>query len=342
MPRIRTGVVGVGHFGSLHAAKYAAEPTAELVAVADIDPRRASEVAARHGIFGTSELADLIGMVEAVSIAVPTTAHYEVARFFMDHGVHVLLEKPITSTIQQADDLIHRARSKKLVFQAGHLERFFIAETGLQADVSEPLYIETVRNAPFSTRGLDVSVVLDLMIHDIDLIAFLVGAPVERVDAVGVPLLSDFEDLVNTRIEFASGCVANLTASRVAGTGERRMRIFESDRMLCIDFMARKVATTRRASARPLADMGAEGFEDVSVVERHFAEHDPLGQEIRAFVNSIATGSEPVVTGEHGRDALALGTRIIESLQASATMARPRVHAGGGVLHAVVNGRAGR
>ena len=266
---------------------------------------------------------DLIGLVDAVSVAVPTSAHHEVARLFLEQGVHVLLEKPIASDLAQADELIRCARANGRILQVGHLERFFAIETGLIDAVTMPVYIEAVRVAPFQPRGNDVSVVLDLMIHDIDLITVLVRAPVADVDAVGSPILSDHEDIVNTRLRFENGCVANITASRVAFKSERRMRIFQPDSLLSVDLLKRHFATVRKNDAAAIK-AGAASF---VLYERELSDHDALRAELRSFLTAVATGTPPVVSGEDGRAALEIGNRIIESLQRHAALVRKRIRA---------------
>jgi predicted dehydrogenase len=322
MGKVRTAVVGVGHFGRKHAAKHAALPDAELVAVADIDASRAAEIAASYGVRAVSDYRELAGKVDAVSVVVPTAAHYEIARFFLDNGIHVLVEKPITQATTDADDLIRRARARGLVLQVGHLERFFTTEIGLRSEVSLPLYIEAQRIAPFRPRGTDVSVVLDLMIHDIDLIASIVREPIEHVDAIGAPVLSHEADIVNTRLKFANGCVASIVASRIAYKSERRLRIFQPDCLISVDLLGRRVATIRKNPDQRGSDAVVTGVGSFTMEEREFAEGDLLQAEIASFVSATVTGDEPVVTGEDGRQALQTAIRITDSLQSHLTQVR--------------------
>ncbi len=315
--------MGVGHFGRYHAEKLAADERSELVAVVDTDADRAREVAERMGTQMMTDYRALLGQVDAVSVAVPTAAHYEVARFFLDHGVHVLVEKPFTSTLEEADDLIARARSRGLVLQVGHLERFFCLKSGLFDRVTTPLYIEALRIAPFGPRGADVSVVLDLMIHDIDLIASLVDAPVRSVDAVGAPVLSDHEDIANARLLFANGCVATVTASRVAFKSERRIRVFQPDGLLSIDLLKRRIGCIRKT---PKA--GGPHFD---VEERELGEYDALRDEISGFLHAVATGSEPLVTGDDGRAALVIAERVTDSLRAHLALVETHLRGAGPV-----------
>jgi predicted dehydrogenase len=335
---VRTAVVGVGNFGRRHAAKHAAAAGIELVALADIDAGRAAEAAAETGALAVTDYRDLVGGVDAVSIVVPTADHYEIARFFLDHGVHVLVEKPITRALTEADDLIRRAGANRLVLQVGHLERFFTAEIGLDAAVRQPLYIESQRIAPFGPRGTDVSVVLDLMIHDIDLIGSLVRQPIEQVDAIGAPVLSAEPDIVNTRLKFSGGCVASIVASRIAFKRERRLRIFQPDSMISVDLLERHVVTVRRASGNRTPDAPAAWTSGFTVEERDYAAGDPLGAEIAAFAQAAATGSKPVVTGEDGRRALDVAIRIGDSLQAHLALMNARIAENGGAAARVEAG----
>ncbi|MBM4298445.1 MAG: Gfo/Idh/MocA family oxidoreductase, partial [Deltaproteobacteria bacterium] len=213
---IKVGVVGVGYLGKFHAEKYAASAKAELVAVADIDGARADEIGASVGVESTSDYRTLIGRVQCVSIAVPTRYHYDVAHEFIEAGIDVLVEKPLTADIAEARQLVEMAQARRVILQVGHLERFNPAIRRLEGVVRDPKFVECHRLAPFIERGTDVNVVLDLMIHDIDVIASLVRSPVERVEAVGVPVLTDKPDIANARIKFANGCIANVTASRVS------------------------------------------------------------------------------------------------------------------------------
>jgi predicted dehydrogenase len=310
---LRVAVVGVGHFGRRHAEKLAAHPTARLVAVVDADQITARAVAERHGVRALTDPSALLGMVDAVTIAVPTAAHHAVARLFLDAGVHVLVEKPIAATVTEADDLIARARAAGLVLQVGHLERFFCAESGLIDRVRRPLYIEALRIAPFRPRSLDISVIHDLMIHDIDLIAALVRAPIRSVDAVGAPVLSTHEDIVNARLTFENGCVATLTASRVAFKSERKIRVFQPDCLLSIDLLGRRLAVVRKAG-------GTEG-PGLEIEEQALGERDALAAEIAGFLEAVRMGSEPLVTGEDGRAALRIAEMAVASLREHAALA---------------------
>lgn len=302
--RLRTAVIGVGRFGQHHARKLAALPASDLVAVVDRDPNRAAAVGAELGVPAETDYRELFGRVDAVSVAVPTSAHFEVAHGCLRAGVHVLLEKPMTADLTHADRLIALARRNGLVLQPGYLERFAVAAAGLDRLITRPLFIECHRIAPFQPRGLDISVVYDLMIHDIDTVLALVKAPLIAVDAVGAPVLSGHEDIANTRLRFADGCVANITASRISDKNERKMRVFQPDGYLSIDFLARRVTVIRRATAAPFA-----------AAVHDFADEDALKAEIESFLAAVAGTRPPMVTGTDGRRALAAAERIEQSLR---------------------------
>jgi predicted dehydrogenase len=310
MSPIRTAVVGCGHFGRFHAEKYAALPEAELVAVVDCELGAAQALAARFGALALADPAALAGRVEAVSVAVPTGAHCAVASRLLEAGLHVLVEKPIAASLAEADALIALAAARGRVLQVGHLERFNAAVLALADVLERPLFVESHRIAPFKPRGTDVDVVLDLMIHDIDLIQALVGAPLASVDAVGVPVLSATDDIANARLRFAGGCIANVTASRVSLKSERRMRVFQRDAYLSIDFQAGTASIARKGQGQMVPGMPEIGLE-----RRRFDDNDPLRLEIEAFLAAIR-GSRPVaVTGADGRRALETALRITAALE---------------------------
>jgi predicted dehydrogenase len=305
--KIRCAVVGVGYLGKFHAAKYAFLDEAELVAVCDNDAARSTEIAANYNVEALNDYKALIGKVDAVSIAVPTSLHYEVTKFFLENKIHVLLEKPIATTLLEANALIDLAKKNKVIFQIGHLERFNPVIQHLQPLLNKPVFIEAWRLAPFKPRGTDVDVVLDLMIHDLDLIQSLVPAKVSRVFANGAPVFSDKIDLAHARVEFANGCVANLTASRVSLKTERKMRIFQHDACFSCDFNDKTLAIYRKGKSKVSANLPEIAHEKI-VLEQN----DALYVEIAAFVEAIATNGKPIVTGEAGRDALATALEITQ------------------------------
>ena len=307
---IAVGVVGVGYAGSLHAAKYAALPAARLVGVADIDEGRAREVGERHQVPAVTDYRDLLGRVRCVSIAVPTQQHYPVARDFLAAGVDVLVEKPIASTVSDGAKLVELARENGCILQVGHLERFNPIVRRLTDFISAPRFIECHRLAPFTTRGTDVDVVLDLMIHDIDVMSSLVAAPVSSIDATGVAVLTDKPDIANARIRFEDGCVANVTASRVSIKRERKIRFFQPDAYISLDYDA-KTAQVYRMEDRSL---GWEGIRGHPIATEN---GDALLDQAESFLESVAARRDPVVTGEDGLRALDIASRVSRRIHES-------------------------
>lgn len=310
MTRLRTAVVGVGYLGAFHAQKYAALPDVELVGVVDCDPLRAREVAAACGCPAFNDHRVLFGQVDAVSVVVPTRHHFQIARDFLSNGVHVLVEKPITTVVEQADELVALADAQQLVLQVGHLERFNPVLLAAAEKVDTPLFVESVRIAPFGPRGTDVNVVLDLMIHDIELIQYLVKSPVVSIDAVGAPVFTGEEDIANARIRFENGCVANVTASRVSLKSERKMRVFQRDAYLILDFQNRKLLVASRRED----DQQQGAILQLQMREQQLGQSDALLAEITSFVEAITTGQEPLVSGSTGRMALETALKINAAL----------------------------
>ncbi len=309
-PAVRIAVVGTGYFGALHAGKLAGLEGADLVAVVDANPATAQAVAAKHGVLGLSDPRDMIGRVDAAIIAVPTKAHYDVASMLLDNGIHLLIEKPITDDPATARRLVDRAKAKGLVLQVGHLERFSAVGVALREKVKDALYIESYRIAPFRERGTDVGVILDLMIHDIDLILTFVRAPIESVEAIGIPVLSPTEDIVNTRVRFTNGCFAAMTASRVSFKAERKMRIFQPESYIGIDFLERSLRSVHKkapleGSLRP----------EIEIENQTYEESDALLEEDRAFIAAVANRTPPLVSGADGLRALEAATQIMRSLR---------------------------
>jgi predicted dehydrogenase len=312
MPTTSCAVIGVGYLGRFHAQKYAALPNAELKAVVDIDRQAAALSAEECGCEALSDYSELLGKVEAVSIVVPTLHHFEVARDFLSCGTHVLLEKPITSTLEEARELNRIAREQGVVFQIGHLERFNSAFLDL-ADVElAPLFIECHRLAPFKPRATDVNVVLDLMIHDIDLILGIVGSPVKSLAASGTPVLSKGIDIANARLEFENGCVANVTSSRVSMKAERKMRMFQSDAYISIDFQNSGLAVHRIGEKEMFP-----GIPEILREESTFERNDALKAEIVAFLDAIQNAAPVVISGEDGERALETAIRITDMVHAN-------------------------
>jgi predicted dehydrogenase len=305
--KIPVGVVGVGYAGKFHAEKYAGSAKAKLVAVADIDADRAREVGGELGVEALGDYRQLFGRVRGVSVAVPTRLHHDVAEDFLNAGIDVLVEKPMTATLEEGRRLVALARKKGLMLQVGHLERFNPAIRALEAVIKDPKFVECHRLAPFVERGTDVDVVLDLMIHDIDVIASLVRSPVERVEAVGVPVLTDKPDIANARITFANGCIANVTASRVSVKRERKIRFFQPDAYISIDYDQKRAQIYRRpAKGASWMDIRGETVE--------IREGDALADQIDSFLDSVASRVDPLVSGEEGLRALEIASMISERL----------------------------
>jgi len=309
MDTLKTAVIGVGYLGKFHADKYAALPGSSLVGVADANTDTARAIADKHGVSAFTDYRELLDKVDAVSIVVPTQLHYEVAKEFLERGVHVMLEKPITATVDQARELVAIAAEHNAVFQVGHLERFNPAILALEGVLKQPLFIESDRVAPFNPRGADVSVILDLMIHDIDIILDIVDSPLERIDANGVPVLSQDIDIANARLQFVNGCVANVTASRVGLKSERKMRLFQHDAYISIDYQNKKLGVHRKGSGEMYP-----GIAEIDSEERVFEQGDALLAEIESFLDAIARGAAPVVSGADGLRALETALQITQLL----------------------------
>ncbi|MDY0262060.1 Gfo/Idh/MocA family oxidoreductase [Syntrophotalea acetylenica] len=310
MSALRAAVIGVGYLGRFHAQKYAALTDVELVGVADVNREAAERVAAEVGCAAYADYRELLDRIDVVSIVVPTRLHFAVAREFLAAGRHVLVEKPITETVDEADELIAVARQQGVLLQVGHLERFNPAIVALNGELHKPMFIESHRLTPFRGRGTDVNVVLDLMIHDIDIILNMVQSELVAVHASGVPVLSHEVDIANARLEFASGCVANVTASRVSRDAMRKVRVFQSDGYFSIDYQKRRIAVCRKGGD----GMALPGLPGITMNEKGFAESDALRDEIAAFVAAVRTGTSPVVAGEDGRRALAVALQISSCL----------------------------
>jgi predicted dehydrogenase len=311
MHPVRTAVIGAGYLGRFHAQKFALLPESQLVAVVDVVEDAREQVAAEAGCRAIVDYRDVLDEVDAVSIATPTPLHHEIAKHCLERGLHVLVEKPIAQTPGQARELIEIAARNDCVLQVGHLERFNAAILALGDTLGQPRFIESHRLAPFKQRGTDVNVVLDLMIHDIDLIQSLVRAPIESIDAVGAAVFSPEIDIANARIRYAGGCVANTTASRVSLKTERKLRLFQDDAYVSIDLQQKVLTIVRKP---PPGSDSAPG--QVVIEERSYERGDALELEIRAFLRSIREGRPAVVSGEDGLRALETAIRITELVQA--------------------------
>jgi predicted dehydrogenase len=302
MKKLRVGVVGVGHIGSNHARLYAEIPAAEFTAVYDIDTARASAIARKYGAVAANSFTQFIEMVDAASIATPTSSHYQVAQSLLSSGKHLLIEKPIAESTKEASELVTLAAKKELILQVGHVERFNPVLSALEARLTHPRFIEAHRLSPYPERSTDIGVVLDLMIHDLEIILHLVRSPVQTIDAVGVPVLSRSEDIANARIRFENGCVANVTSSRISPERMRKIRVFQEDAYLSLDYQSQSGEIYRRSGGRITRDKVE--------IERQ----EPLKRELSSFVECATTGREPTVTGPQATAALELAVKITERI----------------------------
>ncbi len=310
MNKLKTAVIGVGYLGKFHADKYASLDSCELVAVVDADAEVAKTIADKHGIEALTDYKSLLGKVDAVSIASPTTLHHDIARDFIENGAHVLIEKPITVTVDEADNLIELALCNDVLIQVGHLERFNAALMNLGNALHDPTFIESHRLAPFNPRATDVNVVLDLMIHDIDIILDIVKSDIKEMRVSGTKVLTGSTDIANARLEFENGCVANVTASRVSAKTERKMRFFQQDAYISVDFHNRVLNVYKKGDKEM-----HPGIPEIISEESTYENNDALNLEIIAFVDSIQNGTPIIVSGDDGRRALDTAIQISQLLK---------------------------
>ncbi len=309
MDNVRVGVIGVGYLGKFHAEKYSAMDNVQLVGVVDIDRSPAENVAARFDTRAFTDYRDLFGRVDAVSIVVPTEDHFSVAAQCLNHDLDVLIEKPMTATLAQADELIKSAESRGRVMQIGHLERFNPAVIALKDIVHRPMFIEAHRLSIFKDRSTDVSVVLDLMIHDIDIIMNIVKSEIKSIHAAGAPVICEQADIANVRLEFESGCVANVTASRISTKNQRKIRIFQKDAYASVDFSTREITIIRRDES-----VAGDLIPGVDIRQRSFSESDALEDELASYIQAVVTRQTPVVSGDAGRQALEVALSITDRI----------------------------
>jgi predicted dehydrogenase len=312
MNKLRLGVVGVGYLGKFHAEKYAGMEHVDLVGVVDTQRSLADEVASRFNTRAFYSHRDLIGKVDAVSIAVPTPEHFVVSRDFLENDIDVLIEKPITTSLEEADELIRLSESHGLIVQVGHLERFNPAVTALQGVVKKPMFIESHRLSIYQDRCTDVSVVLDLMIHDIDIILNFVKSDIKSIQASGVSVISHHVDIANARLTFETGCVANVTASRISTKNERKIRLFQKDAYVSVDFANHDITLVRKNET---ASGGIVPGADIQTLS--FLKGDALEDELTSFVNAVMLRQQPEVTGQMGRDALKIALHIMDQIRAT-------------------------
>ncbi len=324
MKKLPVGVIGVGHLGSLHAKMYAQIESAELVGVVDADYSRAETVAKEYGTTAFKSVDELLGNVKAVSVVTPTISHADITRRAIEKSIHVLVEKPITRTIEEAESLVKLAKQQGVKIQVGHIERFNPALLALDKYHIRPMFVESHRLAQFNPRGTDVAVVLDLMIHDIDIIMSFVQSPVKSIEANGIAVVSDNVDIANARIQFENGCVANVTASRISQKKMRKMRMFQRDAYISVDFSEGLAEVFRLVdendeSAKATMMLGAieAGTKKRNIVyeQPEIKEVNALKYELEMFIDAVQNDKEPMVTGEEGMQALKIANDIMEKIK---------------------------
>jgi len=313
MKRIKIGVIGVGYLGKFHAEKYSKMGGVELVGVTDIHQGNAQEIAAKLGTRAFNDKDELIKAVDAVSIVVPTSKHFEVAMACLEGGLDIFIEKPMTTTVAQADAILEKAASCNRLVQVGHIERFNPAILAMEQYINNPVFIETQRFNAYNPRGTDVDVVLDLMIHDIDVVLSVVDSPLKTMHSVGAPIVSATSDIANTRLVFENGCSANISVSRVArghGDDRRVLRIFQAESYITVDYVHKTIEVVR-----PLPGTKNSGAPQEEVIQLSFPEKDSLETELKAFVLNVKERTRPKVDGEAGRRALRVALQVIEQME---------------------------
>ena len=303
MKALRVGVVGVGHIGSNHARLYSELPSVEFTSIYDVDAIRANTIGKKYDLIPAKSLEQFAEMIDAASIATPTSTHHKVAHALLSRGKHLLIEKPITENTRDASELAELAARERLVLQVGHVERFNPVLSALEARLKHPRFIEAHRLSPYPERSTDIGVVLDLMIHDLEIILHLVRSPVQSIDAVGVPVLSKGEDIANARLRFESGCIANITSSRISPERMRKIRVFQEDAYLSLDYQNQSGEIYRRVDGRITRDKVA--------VERE----EPLKRQLMSFAECASTGNAPRVSGFQATAALELAVEITKRIQ---------------------------
>ncbi len=312
MKKLRVGVVGAGYLGKFHAEKYSQMDDVELVGIADSNSVQAESVSKKIKTNAYTDYRDLIGKVDAVSVVVPTPAHFKVSRDFLENDIDVLIEKPITATLGEADELISISETRGLIIQVGHLERFNPAILALKDIVKNPRFIESHRLSIFKERGTDVSVVLDLMIHDIDIISGFVKSEIKSIHAAGIPVITGLADIANTRLEFMNGCVANVTASRISTKNERKIRLFQQDAYISVDFANHEITVVSKKDSEKQSLIPGMEIKQIC-----FEKSDALKDELTAFVKAVSRREVPEVNGQVGRDALKVALSVMEQIDCS-------------------------
>ena len=306
---MKIGVIGVGSLGQHHARVYSQIPDVELLGICDVDKKRAEKIAKNFNAQPFSDYKELIGKVDAVSIVVPTPLHYSVAKDFLNAGIHCLVEKPITNDVSQAEELLKIANEKNIILQIGHIERFNTAVIEAQKYIKSPKFIEAQRLGPYDPRVAHIGVVMDLMIHDIDIILTLVDSKIIQMDVIGAKVLSKNEDIANVRLKFENGCVANISASRVSLDKFRKIRIFQDDTYISLDYAGQSLKIYKKKS-----DI-VTSMSDIEIIKPKLKTEEPLKRELEHFINCVKTGKTPIVTGEHGREALSVAIEILKKLK---------------------------
>lgn len=306
---LRVGVVGVGHLGIHHTRILANLNEVELTGIVDIDKNRIDKIARTYNTHAYGDYHDLLGKIEAVVIATPTPLHFEIGKTFLQNGISCLIEKPITSNLAEAEELLALAQAKNLILQIGHVERFNPAVMEAQKYINQPKFIEANRLGPYNPRATNIGVILDLMIHDIDIILYLVHSPITSIEAVGARLLSNFEDIANARINFQNGCVVNISASRVSLKAFRKIRIFQKDSYISLDYAkpSLKVYQKKQVTVKSL--------QDIIIKHPRLKKIEPLQEELKHFISCVKGGRKPLVSGEHGRDALEVALEIVRKIE---------------------------
>jgi len=308
--KLRVGVVGTGYLGKFHAEKYARMDDVDLVGIVDINKSQAEKIAKKYSVKAYTNHKDILDKVDAASIVVPTPAHYKVSREFLEHDVDVLIEKPMTTTLEEADKLILIAEARGLIIQVGHLERFNPAVVALRDYLKKPRFIESHRLSTYKERATDVSVVLDLMIHDIDIISNFVRSKIKSIHAAGIPVISGHVDIANARLEFENGCVVNVTASRISTRDERKIRLFQRDAYISVDFANREIAVIKQGNKNESSIIPGMEINNLC-----FAKGDALDDELKSFVKAVKKRESPEVTGQVGRNALKIALSIMQQIQ---------------------------
>ncbi len=306
MKKLRVGVIGAGYLGKYHAEKYAAMEHVFLAGVADVNQETAQAVAAACNTTAYTNYRDMLAEIDAVSIVVPTSLHHAVSKTCIESGVDVMLEKPMTTTLEEADDLINLAEKNNVILQVGHLERYNPAVLAMEQYLVQPLFIESHRIHMFKNRGIDVDVVLDLMIHDIDIILSIVNSPIKTIHTVGVPVVTPTTDIANTRLIFENGCTANITVSRISKDNIRRLRVFQPRSYLSVDYAKKEIMVIRLKN-----QLGPQGLPEEEIIKSNFIEKDALEMELLDFVDSVVKRTTPKVSGREGRLALFVAQEII-------------------------------